>query len=76
MQQGDAKPIEGNRAEAPAEARTPRRTGDDEPTSDVTEREVKTMVAAPLLYIVVGILAFVVVMVAIAWAVFGGAGAG
>lgn len=76
VQQGDAKPVEGNRSEAPSQARTPTRTGDNEPTSDVTQREVKTMIAAPLLYIVVGILVFVVVMVAIAFAVFGGTGTG
>ncbi len=76
MQQGDRKPVEGYRADAPAEAQTPTRTGDDEPQSDVTSREVKTMVAAPLIYIAIGVLVFVVVMVAVAWAVFGGTGAG
>ena len=76
MQQGDRKPVEGYRTEAPAEAQTPTRTGDNEPQSDVTGREVKAMTGAPLIFIAVAVLLFVGIMVAVAVAVFGGTGAG
>lgn len=43
------QPIEGNNE---SEAKTPRRTGDNMPTSSVTPREATTMTAAPVLLFV------------------------
>ena len=52
------RPIEGNRE---SEAQTPRRTGDNVPTSDVTPQEAKTMSAAPIGFIAVAIIVAIIV---------------
>lgn len=54
------RPIEGNRE---SEAQTPRRTGDNVPTSDVTPQEAKTMSAAPFGFIAVAIVIALVVAI-------------
>ena len=59
MQQRQS-PIEGNHE---SEATTPTRTGDNVPTSDVTPREAKTMVAAPLGFIALAVVVAIVVAV-------------
>ena len=59
MQQQE-RPLEGNRE---SEAKAPRRTGDNVPTSDVTPREAKTMAAAPIGFIALAVVVAIVVMV-------------
>jgi hypothetical protein len=54
------RPIEGNRE---SEAQTPRRTGDNVPTSDVTPQEAKTMSAAPIGFIALAIVIALVVAI-------------
>lgn len=54
------KPIEGNRE---SEATTPTRTGDSEPTSNVTPREARTMVALPIVFIILAVVVAVIVAV-------------
>ncbi len=60
MQQ-QQQPIEGGED---SEAKTPRRTGDNVPTSDVTPREAKTMAAVPIAFIgIVVVLAIIVALI-------------
>lgn len=54
------RPIEGNRE---SEAKTPRRTADNVPTSDVTPQEAKTMSAAPIGFIILAVVLAIVVAV-------------
>jgi hypothetical protein len=54
------RPIEGA---TDSEAKTPRRTGDNVPTSDVTPREAKTMAAAPIGFFIIAVIVAIVVLV-------------
>jgi hypothetical protein len=54
------QPIEGNRE---SEAKIPRRTADNVPTSDVTPQEAKTMTAAPIAFIGLAVVIALVVAV-------------
>lgn len=54
------RPIEGARD---SEAKIPRRTADNVPTSDVTPQEAKTMSAAPFVFGGIAVLIAIIVMV-------------